>query len=319
MLTLLDEGMEATDNEDVVCAGAAFILILTGVSRCRDRHYLTRASLPLQNSCAWKLVKEYNVDDMAWLEFTCLTRPGFIGLLRQFAPAMKRFWNEAAQPVRGRGARTGKPGGRPRSMTACDVLGLVLHYLHSTSSSSVRCQLFGISPAVQCRALCDGMHVLLLVLKVFKVSRIRWPTAADMKASADRIHASQPMLTREYILPLMICMYILPSSMCARRVRTLVGILTCDLLSDIFGFVDGLNLAMQEPAHPLVQNAYYNGWLSGCFSSNLFVFDSFGIIVYAYINAPGTQHDSTLACGLYDILRHKVPEPFIPIICKPGR
>ena len=67
---------------------------------------------------------------------------------------------------------------------------------------------------------------------------------------------------------------------------------------------------MQEPSNPLVQNAYYNGWLSGCFASSLFVYDSFGLIIYAYLNAPGTQHDSTLACGLYHLLRKRTPAPF---------
>ena len=201
LLSLLEDGTEVTDDQDVVCATAALVLIVSAAGRLRDRHYLTRAALPLTSASAWRLVKEYDRDDMAWLEFTSLTRPGFIGILREFQPAIERFWREGVQDRPGRGTRTGPVGvGRPRSMRAADVLGLVLHYIHSTSSASVRCQLFGISPAVQCRCLLDGMHVLLLVLKVMPLSRVRWPSAESMRASASRIHASQPMLPGVFML-----------------------------------------------------------------------------------------------------------------------
>jgi len=40
------------------------------------------------------------------------------------------------------------------------------------------------------------------------------------------------------------------------------------------------------------------------------VYDSFGTIIYALLNAPGSQHDSTLAAGLYDLLRSKTSKGF---------
>jgi hypothetical protein len=74
--------------------------------------------------------------------------------------------------------------------------------------------------------------------------------------------------------------------------------------------VDGLNLACNDPSDPIQQNSLYNSWLCGCFSSSLFVYDSFGTIMYAMLNAPGSEHDSTLARRMYDLLRHNTPKGF---------
>ena len=126
---------------------------------------------------------------------------------------------------------------------------------------------------------------------------------------------------------------------CSTRVPDILHILVV-----FTQFVDGLNLAIHEPSDPDEQNvsfmssahdvqvllccklltgkmhgvlfvyalqqAYYNGWLSSTVCSNLFVFSPLGEIIYCYLNAPGCQHDSTLAQELYDLLRRCTPLGF---------
>jgi len=68
----------------------------------------------------------------------------------------------------------------------------------------------------------------------------------------------------------------------------------------------GLNLAIQEPACPLQQNAFYNGWLGGCYASSVYVFAPDGKIVWARGNFPGSFHDSGLQKD-YSILTRILP------------
>ncbi len=68
---------------------------------------------------------------------------------------------------------------------------------------------------------------------------------------------------------------------------------------------------MFNPPVSSVQNAYYNGWLSGTFCSSVFVFTPDGCIAFAGINYPGSWHDSALThrSGLYSKIC-SVPVPF---------
>jgi hypothetical protein len=71
-------------------------------------------------------------------------------------------------------------------------------------------------------------------------------------------------------------------------------------LSGVWGFLDGLNLRVQEPSNRDLQNAHYNGWLGYCACSSLFVWGADGLARYAFVNVPGCVHDSGIASyGLY--------------------
>jgi hypothetical protein len=58
---------------------------------------------------------------------------------------------------------------------------------------------------------------------------------------------------------------------------------------------DGLKIPLQKAGDDLTQEAFYNGWKSSHFITNVFVFAPDGTIVMAVINCPGTMHDSELA------------------------
>ena len=200
LLALLDvvhDNVDTPDDQDVVCALAGFVVMMGAFGRIRlDKHYMLRPALPPRSHSSWTYVREYQQDDMPWLEMLGFTRPGFRMLLCVFKPAMQSFWERGPQAVAGRGQRTRQPGfGRPRSTTPADALALVLHYVHSTTNASARCQLFSLTPSVQNRTLNDAMHVLLLVLRVMPLAAVRWPSPAVMAASAARVERAQPLLS----------------------------------------------------------------------------------------------------------------------------
>ena len=58
-------------------------------------------------------------------------------------------------------------------------------------------------------------------------------------------------------------------------------------LPNVFGMADGTHFPVEEPADDDIQNAYYNGWKSACYVTNIFCFGPDGAIFYALTNAPG--------------------------------
>ncbi len=90
----------------------------------------------------------------------------------------------------------------------------------------------------------------------------------------------------------------------------LAGLITArqPQLTGVFGFVDGLNLAILQPPIGILQNTYYNGWLGWCYCSSLFLFGPDGCIMCT-LNWPGSWSDAALARELYKLLK-ELPEGF---------
>jgi hypothetical protein len=259
---LLNNDLEQSpDDEDVVCALAGFVVVVGALGRIRtDFHHMLRPSLPPSSHSSWKYVREYTENDMPWLEMLGFTRAGFRMLLACFAPAMNGFWVKGPQAVAGRGARARKAGfGRPRSTTPADALALALHYVHSTTNASARCQLFSMTPSVQNRTLNDALQVLYLTLRGMHVARVKWPSANEMATSAARVHRSQPLLNG--VFGFGGCSEFSSLSQLSLCVGLYLHLLR---LSDYLRAVDGLNLSCQEPSDPIEQNSLYNQWLCGC-------------------------------------------------------
>lgn len=57
------------------------------------------------------------------------------------------------------------------------------------------------------------------------------------------------------------------------------------LLHGAFGFIDGLNLAVQVSDDGEIENATYNGWLHDHFISNVLVFSPKGMFL-EYVQCP---------------------------------
>jgi len=164
----------------------------------------------------------------------------------------------------------------PRHLNTCDVLGLALTYLNSTMRQKTLSMQFGLTPSSLSRYLWSGMLALRMSLGDCEAAAVEWPTIDEMT---------------EYSA--------------ITNLREL-------LVNNVFGFVDGLNLKVQEPHDSLLQNSHYNGWLSGTFVSMVAVFDPLGCIRWARYNCPGSWHDAWIAHPLRELMcdQQKTPSPF---------
>ena len=78
-------------------------------------------------------------------------------------------------------------------------------------------------------------------------------------------------------------------SRCAERTKFFLDI------SGVVAMVDGDKLGSKSPSDHLLQNRDYNGWTKDVNRNVVLVWDVFGKIVDAAVNAPGTFHDSRSA------------------------
>jgi hypothetical protein len=66
-------------------------------------------------------------------------------------------------------------------------------------------------------------------------------------------------------------------------------------LTHVWRAMDGLKVTIHKPADDVRQSHFYYGWTHGHYIANLFLFTPDGHIRAAYLNSPGTTHDSTMA------------------------
>lgn len=164
-----------------------------------------------------------------------------------------------------------------RSLDAAGVLGLALHWATSTMDHTALCQIFAVTPTCCARYLDFGLDLLHDVLHKMTEARIAWPKAEEFPALAARIQARRGSGTA---------------------------------VNNTFGFVDGCKLPIKQSLNDLEQSVYYNGWKSAHYVSNVFAFDTYGCIIWASLNNPGSYHDSTCSKGLYERLKNQTPEPY---------
>ena len=164
---------------------------------------------------------------------------------------------------------------RNATLDSRGVLALTLHWLNSIMRQKSLCQVFGVTPAACSRYLTQGLGALEYAADTMQECRIRWPTRARMDENAEKIIA---------------------------RVPGLSGF-------KVFGFVDGLNLRIENSSIESEQNVYYNGWLCGVYCSQVLVFDPEGLIIWVEYNCPGSWHDITVARKLIDFMRD-MEEPY---------
>ncbi|CAO3611964.1 unnamed protein product [Mucor hiemalis] len=175
--------------------------------------------------------------------------------------------------------------GRKRSFHSRMVLALVLTWLRGSMKQETLCLLFGATAATISRAKRLGLGILY---KIFSEQRhderwdIHWPTVEEMGKFNEMVLSNSTNNTED------------------------------ENLKGVFGFVDGLNLPIENPQDPAEQNAYYNGWKSDTFASQVIVFAPDGTICFINSNNPGSWHDAKIARPLYDknLTSHRCPEPY---------
>lgn len=143
--------------------------------------------------------------------------------------------------------------GRPRAFTCKMVLALVLMWLHNTMKQEILCLIFGATASTISKSLNSGLHILHSIFMSNPLDerwKITWPTPEEMMVFNDMILTNTTNENEQ------------------------------EIMTGAFGFVDGLNIRIEDPGDPEEQNAYYNGWLSGCYCSQVIVFTPDGCICY---------------------------------------
>jgi hypothetical protein len=130
-----------------------------------------------------------------------------------------------------------EPKPRHRSLDAEGGLGLVLHWLSSTTRHVSLQQIFALTPPTVSRYLRFARMILLRVLRQLHDARITWPRGEEFFELSSYVSARHP------------------------------------LLDGVFGLLDGLNLPCQVSSDLEVENATYNGWKHGHFISSVIAFN----------------------------------------------
>lgn len=236
----------------------------------KRRYYLTRVCLPPANESAWMHL------------FNSRNNKGFILTMgvgvHLFEDILQAGFHKGwiSNPIpRNDVLPSRKPKNGNRLLDSSGALGLALHYLSSTMADYTLQQVFGLTPAVCSRYRSWALVLLLQTLRKMKKGRISWPS------------------TREKCLPL--------SKLIEDR---------HPVLQNAIGFVDGCHFPVRAAGEYEEQNAFYNGWCSSHFTSNIFVFAPDGCIIDATINLPGSWHDSATARDLYRKLLTSTPDGF---------
>lgn len=235
------------DDEDyeytIACASTVFLAMedarqRQSEQRSYNRHYIVRKDL-LPNpryNTPWQHMYSTQ-NDRAFITTMGVDCNTFQALLQN---GFAHLWDSTPIP-RNDVHFDGAPRLGRRSLDAAGALGLVLHYLCSTMPESTLQEIFALVPTTVSRYLSFASSLLLRTLRSMPEARVIWPTKrSDYRELSRLIEARHP------------------------------------LLKGAFGFIDGLNLAVQVSDDDEIQNATYNGWLHDHFISNVFAFSPKG-------------------------------------------
>ncbi|OJT13129.1 hypothetical protein TRAPUB_10323 [Trametes pubescens] len=135
-------------------------------------------------------------------------------------------------------------------------------------------QIFALIPTTVSRYRRFALSILLSVLRVLPESRIEWWAADEFEQDNNLVLARHP------------------------------------LLSGAMGSINGVNFLTISADNPDIENATYNGWLHGHYTSCVLAFSPRGTVKGAVINAPGSWHDAKVVRPIYRKLLEKTPEGF---------
>ena len=257
-----------------VIALAIVLLVFINRKQRRHRNFLSRSSLLPNPSEGTPWQALYAAnDDRAYIVTMGVGVAVFQKILQS---GFADTWNSFPIP-RNDTRSVVHPRLGKRSLDAAGALGLILHYLNSTMADFSLQQIFALTPAVESRYRNWGLCILQATLRCMKDAAIAWPSRNRCEKYADMIKRRHPLVT------------------------------------DAIGFVDGCHLPVATSSDLDIQNAFYNGWCSAHFTSNLFVFAPDGTIIHATLNAPGSWHDAVVARDLYHALLTKTENPFYVI------
>lgn len=231
--------------------------MLLDLEACRRRdHRIPRAALQHPSMSAWTFL--YHAQNDQSLITACgLDHTTFQELLAIFEPVFDRYtpFGNSSGSFHFWLART-ENRGRRRSMDAASCLGLCLMWTRTRGAQWHLGIVFGLTGSTTNVWIRFGIRLLVAILQNHRNAKMRYPTDREMEEYKAAVVLRHPALTNVYC------------------------------------FVDGLKLRLQQAGDVIIQNYYYNGWTHDHYVSNVLVFLPSGKIWASVINAPGLWHDS---------------------------
>lgn len=213
--------------------------------RLPSRRYLRRPQLlpDPRNNTPWQVLYD-SQDDRAFITTMGIDCATFEYILDS---GFRVQWESLAIP-----RPDADPAGAPRlgrrSLTAEGALGLIYHFLTSAMPDTALQQIFALVPSTVSRYRSFAIIILRDVLRTIPEAAIEWwATEEECEEDSELIRARHPLLT------------------------------------EAIGSIDGLNLLTASSDDTDVENATYNGWLHGHFTSCVLAFSPQGhILVFSY-------------------------------------
>jgi len=272
-----------SDEEQLEAQAAIALIVVLGMEEGRRvrnarrrRLYLCRPELlpnPRENT-PWQRLRETR-NDRAYITTMGIDVLTFDYLLDN---GFAELWDTTPIP-RPDSNPNGQPRNGGRSLDSVGALGLYLHWINSTMPDTSLVEIFALIPTTVTRYIHFAQDILLTLLRDLPEGAIQFP-------SGDRMGHNE---FEEY------------TQIIQARHPRLVGAI---------GTMDGLKLDVQAHGDPLIASSNYNGWVSGYYISNIFVFSPKGEINACCLNAPGSWHDSRVARPIYQKLDNEVPDGY---------
>ena len=230
---------------------------LTDVERNERIRSMPRTSLLLPIDSPWHATYRSN-SDRALITLTGLNFVAFNRLLNEFSTYFYAYTPYGKDGTI-RLLRTTERRGRRRIVTNHACLGLVLMWCRTTCPYWVLSTTFGLVGTSCSDWLRFGKRIFVHVLASRQDSIVKLPDTVKVQQYMTAIETKHPALKK------------------------------------VAYTGDGLKILLQKAGDEQTQEAFYNGWKSGHYISNVFVFAPDGTIVMAMVNCPGSMHDSELA------------------------
>jgi hypothetical protein len=240
-----------------------FLRALSHEERRLRQRRIPHISLQDAHKSSWRRLY-HSENDQALVTLTGFDHATFHHLLQLFEPIFDNYTpfgdGDCIQKI--------SPRGRKRTVTALDILGLVLAWTR-TRGALLALQLhFGLSMTNLTAYLRFGRRIIVEVLKNNPLSSIAIPPPAKVEEYKQLVRDKYPLLT------------------------------------NVWAAMDGIKTPIQQASTTKQQAYFYNGWKHNHFVTSVFCFCPDGTIPIAYMNLPGSMHDSTIAewGGIYDKL-----------------
>ena len=149
--------------------------------------------------------------------------------------------------------------GRPRKIRPEDCLGLVLAWTRTSGSLMALQLIFGMTYTNLDDYLLFAKRIIVKVLRNHPMAMVKIPCS-------EKIVEYKEMIRNRH-----------------------------QNLHDVWCTMDGVKLLLEQSGDALIQEQYYNGWTHDHYVTSVLCFCPDGTIPIAFVNVPGTVHDSQVA------------------------